>query len=238
MEQQNNLEFEQRPQLNDHQPPQDFPKDSLSFKAKVLNFWIKKKKFIWTIFSIFLVSLIPIATLIASRAFEDKANIEEEKNGQEIQLSPTPSAQPTPTIDQKTLPPPSQTTTTPTTPIMPTPTPLPADAPTPIPTPTPTPISAPPDTAPPTFSQFSGPADGEVCNFNNFCFPMRLTDNAPGEIQVRHKFDEENWSDWGINFSPCYDNVENGIHQFSAQGKDAAGNETEVITRTFTIQKE
>lgn len=115
-----------------------------------------------------------------------------------------------------------------------TPTPLPTNTP----TPTPTPIPAPPDTTPPTFSQFTGPADGGVYDYKNFCFPMHLTDNAPGEIQVRHKFDNEGWSTWGTNYNPCYSNVEDGVHSFSAQGKDAAGNETGVITRTFTIQAE
>ncbi len=131
------------------------------------------------------------------------------------------------------IPTPSATATLP-----PTPTLTPTQTPTPSPTLTPTPL--PPDTTPPSFMEITGPGDGTTVAFNGFCFPMRPVDNRSTypQIKVRHNFDNAGWTDWNIDVAPCFTNVENGGHTFSAQAQDEAGNLSEVITRTFTVSVE
>lgn len=145
--------------------------------------------------------------------------------------SSTEKNNPTPTIVTKPK-------IQPTSALVPSPTKKPTSVPTAIPTntPMPTAVPTPPDTTPPVIDQMTGPENGGVYSYKNFCFPMHATDNAPGTPQVRYKFDSESWSGWGNEYSPCYSNVANGSHTFSAQAKDAAGNESGITTRTFTIQ--
>lgn len=92
------------------------------------------------------------------------------------------------------------------------------------------------DTTPPSISM-TGPENGSTVDFKNFCFPMYPTDNqtSSSEIQIRVKFDQESWSDWGNNVAPCYYDIPNGQHTFSVEVKDTAGN-TASETRTFTVQ--
>lgn len=92
----------------------------------------------------------------------------------------------------------------------------------------------------PTWEYLGGPQNGGVYDFTGFCFPMKLNDNYSDGIFVRYKYDAADWSNWGFDgehLAPCFQNVSAGSHTFWAQGKDAAGNETSVMTRTFTIQR-
>ncbi len=147
--------------------------------------------------------------------------------------APTDSAQPktvtlSPTITVKSV---IITTPTPTiksavySTVTPTPT-------TRIITATPTPAG---DTAAPTLDWMTGPTDGLTVSFNSFCFPMKYSD-ASSPIMVRYAFDSDTLGDWNQNYAPCYQNVANGSHSFSVQAKDAKGNQSSTIKRTFTVQ--
>jgi hypothetical protein len=187
-----------------------------------------------TVIILAVLVLVLLSVLNISRFLNQNqtSEIDEQQKYQEILTTPIPVQTNTPKVSisvrETGLPTPTR--------VVPrnTATPIPTQKA--APTSTPTPYPTPADTTPPTFDQFGGPADGGTYNYNNFCFPMHLTDNAPGELQVKYKFDQESWSDWGSNFSPCYNNVSNGPHQFQAQGRDANGNETAVVTRSFIIQ--
>lgn len=125
-----------------------------------------------------------------------------------------------------------------------TPTPLKKTAPTVTPTPktitnpTSTPASNQDKTAP-VITSMTGPENSSTVDFDNFCFPIYITDNVSNSssLQVRVKFDSNTWGGYSNNFSPCYSGISNGSHTFSVQAKDAAGNESSVITRTFTVAK-
>ena len=131
-------------------------------------------------------------------------------------------------------------TTKPTATSTPTNTPVPQSA-TNTPTPTSTPIpTTTPDTTAPTMSEMTGPADGSTVNFKNFCFPMKPSDDrsTSSQIQTNYKFDSSDWSGWGNQYSPCYNDIANGSHTFSVQLKDEAGNVSSSINRTFTVNVE
>lgn len=100
--------------------------------------------------------------------------------------------------------------------------------------PTATPISV-KDTTAPTITSMTGPENGSTVSFNNFCFPMYITDNVSKNFTVRFMFDSTTWNDWSTNLAPCFNNVSNGSHTFSVQVRDEAGNVSSTITRTFTI---
>jgi len=154
---------------------------------------------------------------------ESKLIDEEVEEEEDLTPSPTKTTSPTNT------PVPAATSKPTATPVPPTSTPVP-------PTSTPTPIA---DTTPPVFEQFGGP-DGGPFDWNNFCFPMYLTDNVSragtGGILVRWNYNNEGWTGWKNEFAPCYNDVPNGTYTFEAQARDEAGNETAVQKKTFTIQ--
>ncbi len=93
------------------------------------------------------------------------------------------------------------------------------------------------DTTAPQITQMTGPGDGSVIEFNNFCFPIYATDNISKSsgIKVRSRFDSQDWTAWSTDFSQCFQNISSGNHTFSAQVRDEAGNESNIITRTFTV---
>ncbi len=92
-----------------------------------------------------------------------------------------------------------------------------------------------PDTQAPTFDYMTGPGEGTTVDFNSFCFPMKFSD-ASTPIMVRYGMDAQAPSDWSQNYAPCYTSVSNGAHMFMVQAKDAAGNATEYIKRSFIVQ--
>lgn len=94
------------------------------------------------------------------------------------------------------------------------------------------------DTTPPTLDYMTGPTDGSTIDFNNFCFPMKASDNvsSSNDIQTRYRFDGASFGDWGSNFAPCYSNVSNGSHNFVLEFRDKAGNVGSAVNRTFTVQ--
>lgn len=98
------------------------------------------------------------------------------------------------------------------------------------PTATPTPV----DTHPPVIDQVTGPADGSTINFNSFCFPVHVTDNAPGTLMVRYSFNSGP-GEWNTNYAPCYQDVREGWHTFVVQAKDAAGNLSGHVSRYFQV---
>lgn len=103
---------------------------------------------------------------------------------------------------------------------------------------TPTPTAAiTKDTVAPTITSVGGPSNGQTVTFSNFCFPIVVSDNVSSypNITVRTQFDSGSWTDWSTNVSPCYNNVSNGSHTFSVQAKDAVGNISTTVTRTFTV---
>lgn len=155
--------------------------------------------------------------------------------------TPTPTDEVTPTEE------PIEETPVPTKKVVPTARPTSKPSPTPTnpaatstPVPTSTPIPSPtsaPDTSAPTLDM-TGPSDGSTVTFDNFCFPLQLSDNVTksSDIEVRVRFDSQTWGSWGHEYSPCYSAVPNGQHTFSAQARDAAGNVAEK-TSIFTVAK-
>lgn len=129
---------------------------------------------------------------------------------------------------------------TPTTKIGANPTIKPgANTPTPSQKLTATPTSASTlDKTPPVITSITGPDNGSTVDFNSFCFPIVITDNVSNSsnLTVRVGFDSSLGS-YSNNFSPCYSNIGNGSHTFTAQAKDAAGNESTVVTRTFSVNQ-
>lgn len=99
-----------------------------------------------------------------------------------------------------------------------------------------------PDTTPPTLI-ITGPPNNTTIGFNTFCFPMHVRDDrsrfqgrfqeAP-EITVRHSFDGQQ-GDWGEEVAPCYYDVADGVHSFTAEARDGAGNVTPTDRKTFTV---
>jgi len=107
--------------------------------------------------------------------------------------------------------------------------------PTPLPTFTPTPTLS-SDTQAPVFDYINGPENGSTVTYNSFCFPMKLVDNvSPNTLYVRYGLDTDDLGEWKTDFAPCYSSISNGSHIFKVQGKDSAGNETAVTSRSFTI---
>lgn len=142
--------------------------------------------------------------------------------------TPQPTSKPRPTVVRLTL------TPTPKPTVAVTSAPAPSTTPAPTVTPTPT-----PDTIPPVISWLHGPEDGGTYTFEGYCFPMYITDNVdkiPGQVKTRHKQDSADWSVWSAEYAPCYTNVPKGVHQFSLQIRDSSGNETAIMTRTFTLE--
>lgn len=142
--------------------------------------------------------------------------------------NPTPTSSPTPTSAVLNATTKSQSPTSSHNSSAPTATPTPK----PQPTNTPLPSS---DTTAPVFAQITGPDNGSTTSDTNVCFPMHITDNVTAYPQVRVMFDSNTWGNWSTNYSPCYSNLSNTSHTFSAQAKDDAGNLSAVVTRTFTV---
>lgn len=134
---------------------------------------------------------------------------------------------------------PTQSTTRPTVTTAPVATATAApQAPTDTPVP-PTATPQPPDTTAPTL-EVTGPANGSTINFNNFCFPMMPKDDRSKypELVVQYRFNGSNWSGWGTEVSPCYNNVADGTYTFEAQAKDPSGNLSSIFYSQFTVKME
>lgn len=103
-------------------------------------------------------------------------------------------------------------------------------------TPVPTPTTA-VDSNPPTLTIQGGPSDGSTVDFNNFCFPLYVSDNVSKypKVFVRYRFDADSFGSWTTDVSPCYNNVLNGQHIFAVQAQDEAGNLSSEQRRTFTV---
>lgn len=91
--------------------------------------------------------------------------------------------------------------------------------------PTSTPTPPPPDTSPPNISM-TGPEDGGIYDFSNFCFPVNARDDSTGstDILIRYNLDNSGWSEWKKEYAPCFSNVPYGNHTFMLEAKDGPGN--------------
>jgi len=97
------------------------------------------------------------------------------------------------------------------------------------------------DTQAPVFSEMTGIAEGATyTGGSSACFPSRFNDNfgAP-DLKLRFHYDAGDWSEWRepADISGyCLSGMTSGAHTFKVQAKDAAGNESTVYTRSFSIQ--
>jgi hypothetical protein len=91
------------------------------------------------------------------------------------------------------------------------------------------------DTEPPVITSLTGPGNGSTVDFHSFCFPVFIKDNVQSGIMVRYSFDGSGVSDWNTNYAPCYQNVSNGSHTYTLQAKDAAGNMTGTVSKSFIV---
>jgi hypothetical protein len=90
------------------------------------------------------------------------------------------------------------------------------------------------DTQAPVIDSMTGPADGSTVSFNSFCFPVHITDNVMTGLQVRYSFNSGP-NDWNSNYAPCYQNLPNGYYVFVIQARDAAGNVSATVSRSFHV---
>lgn len=97
-----------------------------------------------------------------------------------------------------------------------------------------------PDTTPPVLSYGLGGMFTTSDGRGSKCLPLRADDDrstGTGQFMFKHQLDSGAWTDWfdGPNaYFPCFDSLPDGSHIFSAQVKDQAGNESNILTKSFT----
>lgn len=190
----------------------------LNKTAKIISFVIKQKYIFVAVF-IGLLAITGTFSYVLSKTSTPKTvkSLPNSKITPSITLSITPSNTVSYSSKIDTTPIPSQT--------------QPITAVTPVSTRT-------KDITAPVITQITGPENGQTITSNNFCFPMVISDNSSKypNIFVHIKFDSDSWGNWSTNVAPCFNNVSNGSHSFSAQAKDESGNESGIITKIFTVQ--
>ena len=102
--------------------------------------------------------------------------------------------------------------------------------------PTPQPV----DNQPPR-GGISGVDEGSVISTTlsyPFCTKSLGHDNVTEtqKLFMRNKLNGEEWSSWSLSYERCWQYLGNGEYTYFVQFKDEAGNESEIISKTFTVK--
>jgi len=92
------------------------------------------------------------------------------------------------------------------------------------------------DITPPELSITGGPGEGETIEESAFCFVTHGEDDFPFDsgFRLRYDLDNQGFTDWSVEFAPCFSDLTPGDHTILFQIKDSAGNESAIVTRHFT----
>jgi hypothetical protein len=95
------------------------------------------------------------------------------------------------------------------------------------------------DLAAPTLTIQGGVTEGTTITVANVCFPLWVSDNMTPwqQLASRGKLDDNQWSPWITMNSYCFQNLGNGVHTFTAQIRDLAGNVSPEVKRTFIVKR-
>jgi len=122
-----------------------------------------------------------------------------------------------------------------------TPTMIPAFSPSPaaVSSSAPTPSVSPMDTTAPTVAFWQAPAEGSEVTEKTACVTLGGADNAtlPMFILFTIQMDKEAWTTWSSVSYFCFTQLPSGLHTIRAKAKDASGNVSPELLRSFTIKE-